>query len=32
LDHRQLSYVLSGREQQLTAGRDARLLREIIRV
>ena len=32
LDHRQLSYVLSGREQQLTAGRDARLVREIIRV
>lgn len=32
LDHRQLSYLLSGREQQLTAGRDARLINEIIRV
>jgi hypothetical protein len=27
-----LSYVLSGREQQLTAGREARLVREIIKV
>lgn len=32
LDHRQLSYLLSGREQQLTAGRDARLINEVIRV
>jgi hypothetical protein len=30
LDHRQLSYLLSGREQQITAGREARILREII--
>jgi hypothetical protein len=32
LDHRQLSYLLGGREQQLTAGREARLIHEIIRV
>lgn len=32
LDHRQLSYLLSGREQQLTASREARLINEIIRV
>jgi hypothetical protein len=32
LDHRQLSYLLNGREQQITAGREARLLSEIIKV
>ncbi len=32
LDHRQLSFLLSGGEQQLTAGREARLIHEIIRV
>jgi hypothetical protein len=31
LDHQQLSYLHSGREQQLTAGREARLVREIIK-
>jgi hypothetical protein len=31
LDHQQLTYLHSGREQQLTAGREARLLTEIIR-
>ncbi len=30
LDHKQLSYPHSGREQQITAGREARLLQEII--
>jgi uncharacterized protein (DUF1501 family) len=30
LDHRELSYLLNGREQQITAGREARLVREII--
>ena len=32
LDHRQLSYLLNGREQQITAGREARLVHEIIKV
>ncbi len=31
LDHRQLNYLHSGREQQITAGREARLVREIIK-
>jgi hypothetical protein len=31
LDHRQLSYLLNGREQQITAGRESRLLQEIIK-
>ncbi|HEX3726072.1 MAG TPA: DUF1501 domain-containing protein [Pirellulales bacterium] len=31
IDHRQLSYLHSGREQQLTAGREARLVDAIIR-
>lgn len=31
LDHRELSYLLSGTAQQITAGREARLLHEIIR-
>jgi hypothetical protein len=30
LDHRQLSYLFSGREQQITAGREARVVREIV--
>lgn len=30
LDHQQLTYVLSGSEQHLTAGREARLVQEII--
>jgi hypothetical protein len=30
LDHQQLSYLHSGREQQITAGREARLIREIV--
>lgn len=30
LDHQQLTYVLSGSEQHLTAGREARLVKEII--
>jgi hypothetical protein len=30
LDHQRLSYLLGGREQQLTAGREARLVSEII--
>ena len=30
LDHAQLSYMHSGREQQITAGRTARLVKEII--
>jgi len=30
LDHRQLSYLHSGREQQITAGREARVVGEII--
>ena len=32
LDHTQLSFLHSGREQQITAGREARLLREIMAV
>jgi hypothetical protein len=31
LDHQQLAYLHGGREQQLTAGREARVLREIIK-
>ncbi len=31
LDHRQLSYLHSGREQQITAGREARLVHEIVK-
>ncbi|MEX2168648.1 MAG: DUF1501 domain-containing protein [Pirellulales bacterium] len=31
LDHQELSYLHSGREQQLTAGREARLVTEIVR-
>jgi hypothetical protein len=31
LDHRQLSYLLNGREQQITAGREARLVSEIVK-
>jgi hypothetical protein len=31
LDHQQLSYLHSGREELLTAGREARVLKEIIR-
>jgi len=30
LDHKQLSYLHSGRDQQITAGREARLIREIM--
>jgi hypothetical protein len=30
LDHSQLSHLLGGREQQITAGREARVVREII--
>lgn len=32
LDHTQLSFLHSGREQQITAGREARLVREIMAV
>lgn len=31
LDHQQLSYLHSGREQQITAGREARLVSEIVK-
>ncbi len=31
LDHKQVSYLHAGREQQITAGREARLVREIIK-
>jgi hypothetical protein len=32
IDHHKLSYLLAGREQQLTAGREARLLSDILAV
>jgi hypothetical protein len=32
LDHRQLSYLLNGRDQQITAGREARVVNDIVKV